>query len=341
MNNLTHKLKLLFAAAGFAMLLIGNPVLVTTAIADKADYLPPKKIRVPKNNQITPERIKLGKILFFDPRLSDSNQMSCATCHNPSFAWTDGLALSVGRNNKTMTRATPTILNVAYNRKFFWDGRARSLEEQAVGPIESAIEMNQKIEDLIAELKTIKGYSELFEKAYPGEGISETTIGKALATFERTIVSNFDAPFDRWIAGDAKAISASAKRGFELFDGKARCSVCHSGATFTDGSFHNIGLSNGNDVGRYEFVKVKALKGAFKTPTLRNVVRTAPYMHNGELKTMEDVIDHYIDGAKGKPNLSPDMKPVKLSKQEKADLIEFLNTLTEEEPPVTFPILPN
>ena len=341
LNNLTHKLNLLFSAAGLAVLLIANPVLVTTAMADKTDYLPPKKMRVPKNNQITPERVKLGKTLFFDPRLSDSNQMSCATCHNPSFAWTDGLALSVGRNNKTMTRATPTILNVAYNRKFFWDGRARSLEEQAVGPIESAIEMNQKIEDLIAELKTIKGYSELFEKAYPGEGISKTTIGKALATFQRTIVSKFDASFDRWIAGDAKAISASAKRGFELFDGKARCSVCHSGATFTDGSFHNIGLSNGNDVGRYEFVKVQALKGAFKTPTLRNVVRTAPYMHNGELKTMEDVIDHYIDGGKGKPNLSPDMKPVKLSKQEKADLIEFLNTLSEEEPPVTFPILPN
>ena len=220
LNNLTHKLNLLFSAAGLAVLLIANPVLVTTAMADKTDYLPPKKMRVPKNNQITPERVKLGKTLFFDPRLSDSNQMSCATCHNPSFAWTDGLALSVGRNNKTMTRATPTILNVAYNRKFFWDGRARSLEEQAVGPIESAIEMNQKIEDLIAELKTIKGYSELFEKAYPGEGISKTTIGKALATFQRTIVSKFDASFDRWIAGDAKAISASAKRGFELFDGK-------------------------------------------------------------------------------------------------------------------------
>ena len=327
--------------SGLLFMLSISPTWISTASAEKSDYLPPKKMRVPANNKITPARVDLGKKLFFDPRLSDTNQMSCATCHNPSFAWTDGLALSMGRGNQQMTRSTPTILNVGYGRRFFWDGRARSLEDQAVGPIMSAIEMNQKIEELIAELKGIKGYSELFEKAYPGEGISEKTIGKALATFQRTVVSRFDAPFDRWIAGDEKAISESAKRGFKLFDGKARCSVCHSGPNFTDGSFHNIGLNNGDDMGRYKFVKVNALKGAFKTPTLRNVTRTAPYMHNGELKTMEDVIEHYIDGAKGKPNLSPDMKPIKLSKQEKTDLIEFLNTLTENEEPVTFPVLPN
>ncbi|WP_455376826.1 cytochrome-c peroxidase, partial [Kaarinaea lacus] len=246
----------------------------------------------------------------------------------------------IGRNNKKMTRATPTILNVAYSRKFFWDGRARSLEEQAVGPIKSAIEMNQSMEILVDELNSIIGYRKMFEKAYPGEGITEATIGKALATFERTIVSRFDAPFDRWLKGDQKAMSKSAQNGFKLFDGKARCSVCHSGPNFTDGSFHNIGLNNGSDIGRFEFVKVASLKGAFKTPTLRNVSNTAPYMHNGELKTMEDVIDHYIDGGKGKANVSPDMKAIKLSKQEKADLIEFLNALSETGTPVTFPILP-
>lgn len=341
MININQRIKLLFGFTALTLLLAANPALVSTASAQKADFLQKKKMRIPKNNQINPDRIALGKALFFDPRLSDTNQMSCATCHNPSLSWTDGLPVAVGRKNKLMTRATPTILNTGYSRKFFWDGRARSLEEQAVGPIKSAIEMNQSMEMLVTELREIKGYSALFEKAYPGEGITEATIGKALATFERTIVSAYKAPFDRWLAGDQKAMSRSAKNGFKLFDGKARCSVCHSGPNFTDGSFHNIGLNSGNDVGRYEFVKVKVLKGAFKTPTLRNVSRTAPYMHNGELKTMEEVIDHYIDGAKGKPNLSPDMKPVKLSGTEKADLIEFLNALSEEEAPVTVPILPH
>ena len=342
MHFLRHIRILHYAAltASLTLLLLANPVWVSTASADKSDYLVHKKMRIPRDNEITPERIELGKHLFFDPRLSDSNQMSCATCHNPSFSWTDGLAISIGRNNKKMTRATPTILNAAFGRTFFWDGRARSLEEQAVGPIKSAIEMNQSMEVLVDELKAIKGYVGLFEKAYPGEGITEATIGKALATYERTIVSDYDAPFDRWLKGDENAMSKSAQNGFKLFDGKARCSVCHSGPNFTDGSFHNIGLNNGNDIGRFEFVKVATLKGAFKTPTLRNVVNTAPYMHNGELKTMEDVIDHYIDGGKGKTNLSTDMKPIKLSKQEKADLIEFLSALSEPGQPVVFPALP-
>ncbi len=328
------------STAILALVLTANPLWVPTANADRSDYLVHKKMRVPQDNAITPERIELGKALFFDPRLSDSNQMSCATCHNPSFSWTDGLPLSLGRDNKKMTRATPTILNVAFGRLFFWDGRARGLEEQAVGPIKSAIEMNQSMEVLVDELNAIQGYRDLFDKAYPGEGITEATIGKALATFERTIVSDYDAPFDRWLKGDQNAMSESAQNGFKLFDGKARCSVCHSGPNFTDGSFHNIGLDNGDDVGRFEFVKVESLKGAFKTPTLRNVVNTSPYMHNGQLKTMEEVIDHYIDGGKGKANLSKDMKPVKLSKQEKTDLINFLNSLSEPETPVTFPILP-
>ena len=334
-------LKALLSAVVLFLPLHVNPFLVSSANAEKADYLGKAKMRVPKNNKITPERIALGKALFFDPRLSDNNQMSCATCHNPSLAWTDGLPVAIGRNSKQMSRATPTILNTAYFRKFFWDGRARSLEEQAVGPIKSAIEMNQDIKLLVSELQAIDGYKKMFEKAYPGEGISEVTIGKALATFERTIVSSYKAPFDRWMAGEKNAMSKSAINGFKLFDGKARCGVCHSGPNFSDGSFHNIGLNNGEDLGRYEFVKINALKGAFKTPTLRNVARTAPYMHNGELKSMEEVIDHYVDGFKDKPNLSPEMKNIKLSSTEKADLIEFLNALTEEETPVTLPILPN
>ena len=323
------------------LLTCSSTTIFSSAMAAKSDFAPPKKMRVPQNNQITAQRIELGQALFFDPRLSNNNRMSCATCHNPSLAWTDGLPVAVGRNAQAMGRATPTLLNAGYGRFFFWDGRARSLEEQAVGPIKSAIEMNQKIEDLVEELRAINGYPEMFDKAYPGEGISEHTIGKALATFQRTIVSTYDTPFDRWIAGDQSAISDAAKNGFQLFDGKARCSVCHAGHNFTDGSFHNIGLDNGKDIGRYEFVKVKVLQGAFKTPTLRNVTRTAPYMHNGMLKTMEDVIDHYIEGGKDKSNLSPDMKAIKLTQREKSDLIEFLDTLTENPKPVTVPVLPN
>jgi len=341
LNRIKNNLKALITTASTVALLLLHPVLMTTAKAEKSDYLAHKKMRVPKDNQVTPARVELGKALFFDPRLSDNNQMSCATCHNPSFSWTDGLPVSIGRNDKKMTRSTPTILNAGYLRKLFWDGRARSLEEQAVGPIKSAVEMNQDIDALVKELQSINGYQDMFEKAYPGEGITETTIGKALATFERTIVSKFDAPFDRWLNGDQNAMSASAQNGFKLFDGKARCNVCHSGPNFTDGSFHNIGLDNGGDVGRYEFVKVDTLKGAFKTPTLRNVANTAPYMHNGELKTIEAVIDHYIDGWKNKSNLSPDIKPIKLTKQEKADLISFLHALSENGEPVTFPKLPN
>ncbi|MEJ2180437.1 MAG: cytochrome c peroxidase [Gammaproteobacteria bacterium] len=309
--------------------------------AGKSDYQPSKTMRIPKNNQLTPKRVELGKALFFDPRLSDSNQMSCATCHNPSLYWTDGLPKAIGKKSEQLQRATPTIVNVGYSRRLFWDGRARTLEEQATGPIKSSLEMNQDIPALIDELKAIPGYVELFEKAYPGEGITEKTIGKALANFERTIVSAYNSPFDRWVAGDENALSTAAKRGFDLFDGKARCSICHQGQNFTDGSFHNIGLNNGNDIGRYEFVKVKVMKGAFKTPTLREITRTAPYMHNGEYQTLEEVIEHYVKGGLDKSNLSPDMKPVRLTQQEKSDLVDFLKTLSEPSNAITVPVLPN
>ena len=298
-------------------------------------------MRIPKNNQLTPERIELGKALFFDPRLSDTNQMSCATCHNPSLYWTDGLNKAIGKKSEQLNRATPTIVNVGHSRRLFWDGRARTLEEQASGPIKSSIEMNQDIQALIEELKAIPGYVELFNKAYPGEGITKKTIGKGLASFERTVVSAYNSPFDRWIAGDDNALSAAAKRGFKLFDGKARCSICHQGQNLTDDSFHNIGLNNGDDIGRYEFVKVNVMKGAFKTPTLREIARTAPYMHNGEYQTLEEVIEHYVKGGVNKSNLSQDMKAVKLSQQEKTDLRDFLKTLSEPSNPITVPILPN
>ncbi len=313
---------------------------VGSAMAAKQDYLMPQDVPAPKGNETTTERVELGKSLFFDPRLSGSNWISCGTCHNPSLGWSDGLPKAIGHGMNELGRATPTVLNTAFNRFQFWDGRARSLEEQAVGPIQAAGEMNQNMEELVKELNEIDGYKVMFEEAYPGEGISETTIGKAIAAFERTVVTT-ETPFDQWVKGDASAIDESAKRGFEVFEGKGRCNVCHSGFNFTDNGFHNLGLAGDDDPGRFALRKVKVLKGAFKTPTLRDVTRTAPYMHNGSYATLEEVIDHYDRGGDVKEDLSPNMKPLNLSKQEKVDLVAFLESLTSITPmDFTYPHLP-
>jgi cytochrome c peroxidase len=300
-------------------------------------------IQAPEDNVSSPIRIELGKKLYFDPRLSGSNVISCATCHNPALGWSDGLQTSIGHNFQILERNSPTILNTAYNFLQFWDGRRASLEEQATGPIESTAEMNQDLDELIKELTLISGYRELFEKAYPKEGISKITIAKAIASFERTIISK-DSNFDKWMSGKQDAISESAKRGFGLFAGKAQCVVCHSGPNFTDNGFHNIGLKSLNgkeDNGRFAVVPVKAMKGAFKTPTLRDITLTAPYMHNGIYKTLEEVIEHYDRKGDNKENLSPNMQgPLGLTSEEKKDLVEFLKTLTGKELDVTIPVLP-
>lgn len=304
-------------------------------------YLRPATVPAPADNQMTPARIELGKSLYFDPRLSGSNWISCATCHNPALGWSDGLPTAIGEGQHVLHRATPTILNTAYNAFQMWDGRFKTLEEQAVGPIEAAGEMNQEMGSLLAELKEIKGYIPMFEAAYPGEGISDKTIGKAIATYERTIVSG-ESPFDRWVKGNQKAVSESAKRGFVLFEGKAKCVVCHSGFNFTDDGFHNLGLKKDGepDPGRYAVVKVARNMGAFKTPTLRDVSLTAPYMHNGMYRTLEEVIDHYDRGGDVKEHLSPNIVPLNLTAQEKADLVEFLKSLTGKQVQVTLPVLP-
>lgn len=308
------------------------------AMAKKSDYLRPE-LKIPANNQITPERVALGKALFFDPRLSGSNWISCATCHNPAMGWSDGLPTAIGHNMTVLGRATPTILNAAYNRKQMWDGRFRSLEQQALGPMQADLEMNQDLDELVAELNAIPGYVEMFKAAYGNEGITPDTVAKAIATFERTAIST-EAPFDRYIKGDYKAISASAKRGFELFEGKAKCTACHQGYNFVDDGFHNIGLPDSKDPGRYKIVKVAVLQGAFKTPTLRDVALTAPYMHNGVYKTLEEVVEHYNEGGKSDGNIDPNMKPLHLTEQEKMDLVAFMKTLTGKRHDITIPALP-
>ncbi len=318
--------------------LLAGALSVGTALAQESPWLRPAAVPAPADNQPTATRIELGKKLFFDPRLSGSNWISCATCHNPALGWSDGLPTAIGDGMKVLERNTPTILNTAYNRFQFWDGRARTLEEQAIKPIIAEVEMNQDMDELIEELKAIPGYVALFEAAYPGEGITADTIAKAIASFERTIVST-ESPFDRWQKGEENAVSDAVKRGFELFQGKARCVVCHQGFNFTDDGFHNVGLKGDKDPGRYKLVKVKVLKHAFKTPTLRDVELTWPYMHDGRYQTLEEVVEHYNRGGDTKV-VDPNIRPLGLSKQEVADLVAFLKSLTGDRRPIEVPELP-
>lgn len=313
------------------------------AAPGKDPYLRPETPPQPEDNKTTPARVALGKALFFDPRLSSSNWISCATCHNPALAWSDGLPTGIGHGMNPLKRATPTILNSAFSKILMWDGRARDLEEQALGPVAAVVEMNQDIPGLILKLSRINGYADMFEKAYPQEGVTARTIAKGIAAFERTVLST-ESPFDRWRKGDLKAVSAPAQRGFELFTGKANCVACHQGYNFEDDGFHNIGLKtlgSEEDLGRYAHRKVNIAHGAFKTPTLRDVELSAPYMHNGIYKTLQEVVEHYDRGGDVKEHLDPNMKPLSLTAQEKGDLVEFMRSLTGKPMKVTVPQLPN
>lgn len=291
-------------------------------------------------NAPTPARIALGKSLFFDPRLSRSKLVSCASCHNPSLSWGDGNALAVGDGMKTLGRRTPTILNAAWSSAQFWDGRAETLEEQALGPIQAEGEMNLSLAEMMARLEAIEPYRRMVADAYPGEAMSPQVIAKALAVFERTVVSG-TAPFDRWVNGDEQAISESAKAGFRLFNGKANCAACHSGWRFTDDSFQDIGLATA-DSGRARVLPgVEGTQFAFKTPTLRNVAERYPYMHDGSEATLEQVIELYDAGGRvRRPSVSPEVRPLHLTPAEKRALLAFLRTLSSADAPVTLPVLP-
>ncbi len=290
-------------------------------------------------NPSSPQRIALGKMLFFDPRLSGSNVMSCATCHNPSFAWADHLPVGVGSGHHPLGRHTPTILNAAFNDLQMWDGRFNTLEQQALGPMLSPAEMHSTPELIVSRLSNVPRYVELFHEAYGESGITADNIAKAIGSFERTIISA-EAPFDRYVAGDNHAISPAAIRGFTLFNTKANCVVCHSGWNFTDSSFHDIGVT-GDDLGRGPIIRLDSMNHAFKTPTLRNIDQRAPYTHNGSEPSIESVIELYNQGGRAKrPTLSGDIKPLGLSAAEVSDLTAFLHTLTSHDPAVTLPELP-
>lgn len=305
----------------------------------KADYVRPSEIPFPEENPFTEQKAELGKVLYFDPRLSRSQMQSCASCHNPSLGWGDGLAKGVGEGMQPLKRRSPTILNSAWSEALMWDGRFETLEEQALGPIQAGVEMNMKLDDLLARLGEIEGYRPLFGDAFGSAEITAQRIAKAIATYERTVVSG-EAPFDRWINGEDGAISASAKRGFVVFNTKARCVACHSEWRFTDDSFHDIGLPD-TDIGRGKHLpSIVTMQHAFKTPGLRNIDQRGPYMHDGSLATLEAVVEHYDEGGVARPSLSPEMQPLGLTQQEKADLVEFMLTLTSDDDPVTFVTLP-
>ncbi len=316
-------------------------IVAGSAAADgRADYARPDSVPYPADNAYSEAREYLGQKLFFDPRLSGSGLLSCASCHNPAFSWGDGMPRAVGHGMKILGRRTPTILNLAWGELMFWDGRAASLEEQALGPIEAAGEMNMPLDQMLGVIRDIPEYAPLFEEAYPGEGIEKETVARAIATFERGVVSD-KAPFDHWVEGQEDAISEEAKRGFAVFNGKAACNACHSSWRFTDDSFHDIGIP-GDDPGRGKLLpEIPPMMHAFKTPTLRNADRRGPFMHDGSEATLEDVIELYdLGGRVKRPSLSEEIKPLGLTSQEKSDLLAFLKTLTSDDAPASIPALP-
>lgn len=310
------------------------------------EFLLPDSAPSPANNVTTKERVALGKKLFFDPRLSAKGNMSCATCHNPSLGWSDGLPTGRGHSGVQLDRATPSIVNAGFNETQMWDGRAPTLEAQATEPMEAEMEMASNFDAIFKLLNNTEGYLDAFAAAYPGEAISKETIGKALAAFERTVVSN-DSRFDRWVKGDKSALTQQEIRGFEAFMDPARgkCAECHEGANFTDSSFHDLGLASSltddADQGRFAEKPLEVLKHAFKTPSVREVSRTAPYFHDGSARTLQEVVAHYVKGPLPGTSASPTFTKSVLTAEEQDDIVAFMHALSSEQTlVVTVPALP-
>lgn len=304
----------------------------TSSMAAAPPYTPRlpsglKRMKIPRDNPLTEAKIELGKQLFFDPRLSVDDTVSCASCHDPNKGWSNGERFATGVRGQQGGRSAPTIINSGFQYFQFWDGRASQLEGQALGPIENPIEMDLKLDDLVKKLNKIEGYRKQFQNIF-GTDATRDGIAKAIASFERTVLSG-DAPYDRFQAGDTSGLSESAQRGMKLFFSKqgGNCSACHSGRNITDGAFHNIGVgmdAQDPDLGRYVVTNLEGDRGRFKTPTLREIARTAPYMHDGSLETLEEVIEFYTQGGKKNPQLDEEIFPLKLTDQQKKDLVTFL-----------------
>lgn len=292
-------------------------------------------IQWPADNPYSKTKAELGRLLYFDKRLSSNTTISCASCHRVQRAFTDERRLAVGINGNLGSRHSPTVINAVYQTKFFWDGRASSLEEQCLGPLGSTKEMTLIDNVHIAHqqsqqrIKEIKGYIPLFDAVFgPGE-VNIYNIGKAIATFERTVLSG-DSPYDRYVAGDKSAMTEKQIRGFQVFN-FVGCDNCHGGPNFTDGRFLNIGIGmnvQNPDLGRYDVTKEDKDWGAFKVPTLREIETTYPYMHDGSLSTLEEVIDYYDKGGIPNKNLHPLMRPLHLNTEDQEALVSFLRALS-------------
>ena len=297
----------------------------------KQAFRRPAGIPFPSSNPYSPEKRALGERLFHDKRLSADGSIACATCHDRAKGFSDGRTTAIGVPRRALARHTPTLWNLAWARNVFWDGRARSLEEQVAGPIIAPDEMAQPMDRLVARLGADRDYKRAFAKAFPNDPrVTEGNLKKAIATYERTLVSP-QTRFDRWIEGEAAALSAQETEGFRLFN-KAGCVNCHSGWAFTDYAFYDVGLPS-DDRGRGAVLRLEKAEYAFKTPSLREAAHRAPYMHDGSLGDLAGVVKHYVGGIADRATRSPDLRKIDLSADEQAALVAFLVTLSSEGEP--------
>ncbi len=319
-----------------------KPVIIHTVVGEQQRFVTREgrprlmsamtPVGVPADNPPTDEKAALGKRLFFDKILSNDRTVSCATCHDPERAFADTKALAVGISGRIGKRHSPSLINRAFGRAHFWDGRAATLEAQVVQPISDRNEMDLPLEDAVARLAGDRSYRDAFQSVF-GQPASGDNLGRALATYLRTIRST-DSPYDRFVAGATDAMTTDQQQGLQIFRAKARCIFCHTEPLFTDEQFQNTGVawladaSSYQDDGRFMVSNQQRDRGKFKTPTLREIALTAPYMHDGSLATLEDVVDFYDKGGRPNPNLFPILRPIGLTPVEKQQLIRFLESLS-------------
>ncbi len=353
------------SSSGFWMLTSLFFLLSIFSVSEAGHLEPFKSVPVPKNNPQTPEKIELGKKLFFDRRLSGDGTTSCADCHIPDQAYADGQDISLSYPTTKNWRNAQTLINVAFFKNLFHDGRVKTLEDQALFPMMSAFEMNQNLDFLEEEIRVVPEYAEAFKNVFNGEP-SRKRIAMAIASFERTLISK-NAPYDRFLSGDVNVLSEDARKGLEVFKGKGKCAECHYGVNLSDEKFYALNIPENpkllndprvtatmrfvakvyhyndyrnlkEDPGRYLITKDKKDWKAFRTPTLREIAKTGPYMHNGVMATLDEVIDFFDQGG-GKGNTA--LKPLSLSPEEKRQLKAFMvEALTGEEITISFPQVP-
>ena len=299
---------------------------------------------IPESNPLSKAKIELGRKLYFDARLSKDGTISCATCHDPDKGFSDGHPVSTGIGRQAGGRNAPTVMNRLFSKEQFWDGRAADLEEQALGPVQNPIEMGHTLRGMLDNLENVQAYAPEFQTAFGSSGITAERVGQAIASYERTVLSG-NSPYDRYQAGAKNAMGESAVRGMAIFNDaqRANCVTCHAGFNFTDESFHNLGVGMNKpapDWGRFGVTKADFDRGAFKTPTLRNVTQSGPYMHDGSETSLMDVVSFYDRGGNKNQWLSKEIKPLHLSDQDKADVVAFLEALTGEVGGTEKPTLP-